>query len=428
MPAGNSASSVRAVVLVRLTFCGAAREVGRSAILLETGKRLMLDYGVKLGSRSEYPMPLQGSIDAYILSHAHLDHCGSSPMLYETANVPCFTTYPTEALSSLLIKDSMKISRLRGEHVPFSSFSLKKYESAFIPLGYRKPFQLSSDVRVTLLDAGHIPGSAMVEVYAEHKRVLYTGDFKLEPTRLHAGADLEEKVDILVMESTYSDEDHPERKQLEKQLVKEIRETIEQGGIALLPSFAVGRSQELLIVLSELLPDADVWLDGMSKTATQLISDYPSYIRDANALRKAMRNADWVETEAERRKATAKPGVIVSSAGMLDGGPAISYLLRLNERSKIILTGYQIEGTNARTLIETSTVEVDGIPTKIKLPVKYLDMSAHAGRSDLLKLVKKANPEKIFCIHGDACEAFAQELCGMGYEAYAPAMGKTFEV
>jgi len=413
---------------MRLHFLGAAREVGRSAILLETRKRIMLDYGVKLGQRSEYPMPAQGSLDAYVLSHAHLDHCGSSPTLYEHANIPCFTTYPTQALSSLLIKDSMKISRLRGEQVPFSSFSFKKYEQAFIPLGYRKPFQLTNDIRLTLLDAGHIPGSAMVELYSERKRVLYTGDLKLEPTRLHAGADIAEKVDILIMESTYSDTEHPDRAKLEKQLAKEIRGTIEQGGTALLPSFAVGRSQELLILLSELLPEADVWLDGMSKTATQIIADYPSYIRDANALRKAMRNAEWVETEAQRRKAVSEPGAIISSAGMLEGGPALSYLLRLNQNSKIILTGYQIEETNARMLLEKKKIDVDGIVTDINLPVEYLDMSAHAGRSDLLRLVKKTNPEKIFCIHGDACEAFAQELCGMGYEAYAPAMGNTFEV
>lgn len=396
--------------------------------MLESGKRIMLDCGVKLGARSEYPMPSQGHLDAYILTHAHLDHCGASPLLYEAANLPCFTTYPTQALSSLLIRDSMKIARLRGEPVPFSSFSFKKYESAFIPLSFRKPFQLTGDLRITLLDAGHIPGSAMAEIHSEHKRLLYTGDFKLEPTRLHSGADIEEKIDVLIIESTYSDTEHPERKSLERKLISEIKKTLDLGGITLLPSFAVGRSQELLIILSELLPEAEVWLDGMSKTATGIVADYPSYVRDANSLRKAIRNADFVETEAQRSKALSSPGVIVSSAGMLDGGPALSYLLRLPPRSKVILTGYQIEGTNARMLLEQKKVNVDGIITEIKTPVEYLDMSAHAGRSDLLKLIKKANPEKIFCVHGDACEAFAQELCGMGYEAYAPAMGKTFEV
>lgn len=413
---------------MKLHFLGGAREVGRSGILLEAGKRILLDYGVKLGGRTEYPMPLQGFLDAYVLSHAHLDHSGFAPVLYESANVPCFSTYPTLALSSLLIQDSLKIAKLREGRAPFAPFLLKKFEHAFIPLGYRKPFPMARDVTLTLTDAGHIPGSAITEIYAEHKRLVYTGDFKLEETRLHRGADLAEKVDVLLIESTYSEREHPPRRELERQLREEVKETLELGGNVLFPAFAVGRSQELLILMADLAPGAEVFIDGMSKTATQIVADYPSYVKDANALRRGMKNAEWVETEAQRKKALSKPSIVISSAGMLEGGPALSYLLRLNERSKVILTGYQVEGTNARRLCETRQVEVDGIATEIKTPIEYLDMSAHAGRGDLISFVKKANPEKVFCIHGDACEKFAEELCGMGFEAYAPALGKTFEV
>ena len=397
-------------------------------MLVEASKRVMLDCGVKLGTRTEYPMPFQGTLDAYVLSHAHLDHSGFSPSLYEHANIPCFATAPTFALSSLLLRDSLKIAKRNQEKPPFSPFLLRKFEHASIPLGYKKPFQLGRDASLTLLDAGHIPGAAIVELYSDRKRLVYTGDFKLEGTKLHKGADLSEKASVLITESTYFKGEHPDRKEVEHKLKESIRETLGKGGNVLFPSFAVGRSQELLILMAELVPEANVYLDGMSKTATEIVADFPSYLRDANALRKGMKNAEWVETESERRKALQKPSVIISSAGMLEGGPALSYLLRLNERSKIILTGYQIEGTNARKLWEKRVVDIDGIRTVVKVPVEYYDMSAHAGKRDLLKFVKRANPEKVFCVHGDACEEFAEELCGMGFSAYAPNMGNTFEV
>ena len=413
---------------MKLTFLGASREVGRSAILLESGKRILMDYGVKLGEHSSYPMPVQGFVDALILSHAHLDHSGYSPAIYRDINPPCFATPPTMALSSLLLNDSLKVARLRGEEEPFSSFLIKKLERAFIPLGYGKPFPLMKDLSITLFDAGHIPGASIVQIYAERKRFVYTGDFKIQATRLHSGAEPMEKVDVLVIESTYSDREHPDRKKLENKLVAEVKETIEDGGTVLFPSFAVGRSQELLILMAERLPDVNTYLDGMSKSATEIVAEYPSYVRDANALRKGIKNAEWVETDAQRQKAVSQPGVIISSAGMLEGGPALLYLLRLNQKSKIILTGYQVEGTNARSLLESGVVNIGGVPQNIRLPVEYLDMSAHAGRSDLLNFVKRANPEKIFCVHGDKCEAFAEELCNMGFEAYAPKMGNSFEV
>ena len=413
---------------MRLSFLGAAGEVGRSAVLLESDKRVLLDYGVKLGERVEYPMPVQGGISAYVPSHAHLDHCGFSPALFEHDAPPVFATYPTMALSSLLIKDSMKVTRIRGERMPYSTFSFRKFESSFIPLSYGKPFQLTNQTSITLHDAGHIPGAAIVDVRSQRRRVVYTGDFKLEETRLHRGADFVEKVDVLVMESTYSNREHPERKSLERKLVYEIRTTLESGGNVLLPSFAVGRSQELLILMADLLPDADVFLDGMSRAATRIIMDYPSYVKDAAALRRGARNARWVESDAHRRKALERPSVIISSAGMLEGGPALSYLLKLNPRSKVILTGYQIPGTNARMLVDERKVEVDGIVTEIDVPVEYLDMSAHAGRKELLEFVRRANPEKVFCVHGDWCEEFARELREMGYDAHAPKLGKSYEV
>ncbi|MDD5317271.1 MAG: MBL fold metallo-hydrolase [Candidatus ainarchaeum sp.] len=413
---------------MKLRFLGAAREVGRSGVLLDAGKRILFDYGMKVGEKNEFPLQAPSGIDAVVLSHAHLDHTGSSPALYEKANPPCFLTPPTADLASLLLKDSLKVCRLKGERAPFSQFHLKKMERAVIPLGYGRQFPLSRDSSLTFFDAGHVPGSAIAQVYSQHKRIVYTGDFKMEATRMHRGAEPVENCDVLVIESTYEDHDHPDRPKLEKRIAEEARETMDGGGSVLFPAFAVGRSQELLMLVDDLLPGAQAYIDGMSKTATEIAAAHPQYLRNAKALRKAMRDAEWVETDGQRRKAAEEPSVIISSAGMLEGGPALTYLLKLNERSKIILTGYQVEGTNARSLLEKKRVVIDNSQYEVTIPTEYLDMSAHAGRSDLLAFVKRANPEKVFCIHGDKCEEFAEALRGMGFDAKAPRLGDSFEL
>jgi len=415
--------------MMRLSFFGACREVGRSAVLLDAGKRILFDFGVKLGpQKNEYPLAPKPAPDAFVLSHAHLDHSGFAPSLYARANIPCFTTPPTAELCGLLLRDSLKVSRLKNEPEPYSLFQLKKLEQAFVPLAYGRQFPLSRDTSITMYDAGHVPGAAITSIYSQGKKVVYSGDFKMASTLLHAGAKPVAKADALVIESTYSGREHPDRAKLDRTIIAEVRKTLDVGGSVLFPAFALGRSQELLMLISQGVPGAHIFLDGMSRTATEIISRYPQFIRDAKALKKAMQRCTWVESESQRRKAVAEPSVIISSAGMLEGGPSLSYLIRLNAKSKIILTGYQVEGTNARTLLEKRYVEYEGTRYDVKIPVEFLDMSAHAGRTDLLEFVSRASPEKIFCIHGDSCEEFAEELNGMGFSAYAPRPGNSFDI
>lgn len=408
---------------MKTRFLGGVREVGRSAVMVEAGKRVMFDFGMKVGEKNEVPLPFHAGLDALVLSHAHLDHTGCAPALYGHDNPPCFVTPPTAELADLLLKDSLKVARLRGEKPAFTPFQLKRLEQAFIQLPFGKQFNLSRDSSLTFFDAGHVPGSAITQFYTQRKRIVYTGDFKMAPTRLHKGAEPVTDCDTLIIESTYADHDHPDRSRLEKQIAAEVRATLDIGGTVLFPAFALGRSQELLMLVDELLRGTKVYIDGMSKAATKIVSGYPQFIRSAKALSRAMRDAEWVESEAQRKKAASEPCVIISSAGMLEGGPALSYLLKLNDRSKIILTGYQVEGTNARTLIEKKRVVIDGVHYDVKIPVEYLDMSAHAGKGDLLSFVKRANPDKVFCVHGDKCEEFAAELRGMGFAAKAPKPG-----
>lgn len=413
---------------MKLTFLGGSQEVGRSAFLLEDEKRLLLEYGIKLHNRTQYPMPFQGFVNYVILSHAHLDHSGFIPAVYQYCSPPCIATYPTQALSALLVKDSMKVQKLKKQKVNFTTADFKKMLSSFIPLAYRQNFQLSKRMSMMFTDAGHIPGSTILSIQVGDRKVVYTGDFKLGETWMHKGAECIEECDVLIIESTYSDREHPDRKKLEEELYSEIISVLERGGNALLPCFAVGRSQEVIQLLRYFDGEIKIYLDGMAKTASQIILDYPSYIKNAKYLRSCLKTVEWVNSPGQRRKALSKPSVVVSPAGMLEGGPALRYALSLNQESEIILTGFQVPGTNGRMLLEQHKIKVDGVVHKVDTPVKYFDLSAHASRSDLLRFIEKASPEKIFCVHGETCDSFAEELRAKGYDAVAPKNGEWFVV
>jgi len=413
---------------MKLTFLGGSREVGRSAFLLEDEKRLLLEYGIKLHNRTEYPIPFQGFVDYVILSHAHLDHSGFVPAVYQYCSPPTIATYPTQALTALLVKDSMKVQKLKKQKIGFTTADFKKMLRNFLPLTYKQNFKISKNITMQFTDAGHIPGSTILTLHCEKKKVVYSGDFKLGETWMHKGAECVDNCDVLIIESTYSEKEHPNRKKLEEELYEEVISVLERGGNALLPCFAVGRSQEVIQLLRYFDGEIKIFLDGMAKTASEIILDYPSYIKNAKYLRSCLKTVEWVNSPGQRRKALSKPSVIVSPAGMLEGGPALKYLLSLNDESEIILTGFQVPGTNGRRLLEEKRIKVDGVVHNVKTPVKYFDLSAHASRSDLLQFVEKASPQKIFCVHGETCDSFAEELRSRGYDAVAPKNGESFVI
>jgi putative mRNA 3-end processing factor len=409
-------------LLMDISFLGGAGEVGRSGVLIDGEFKALLDYGIKIFRGTEYPLPVKGGLDAVIITHAHLDHSGFLPAIYDNYACPFFATFPTEALATILIQDSIKIQ----ERVPFRISSFKKAIKHFTPLEYNTGFEMDS-ARLTLHDAGHITGSSMVKLEMKKKSVLYTGDFKIEETRMEKGADVP-KCDVLITETTYSQREHPNRKELEKTLSQEVTKTLENGGNVLLPSFAVGRSQELLQILYSMNPDANVYLDGMAKGASEIVRQFPSFVKDFKKYTEALDWAEWVDSREQRAQALKKPSVIVTTAGMMEGGPVFQYLLNLNNKSKVIMTGYSVDNTNGWLLMNKGMVYVKGKPKKIETPVQYLDFSAHAGRSELLDLIKRADPERIFCVHGDHTSEFAEELKGMGLDATAPRIGEKFKI
>jgi putative mRNA 3-end processing factor len=404
-----------------INFLGGCREVGRSAILVDS---IVLDYGIKPSDPPEYP--LNGvSPKSVIISHGHLDHVGVAPnLMYYDPDI--YMTPPTRELSHILLKDSMNIMEIP----PYGKKEFMQFESNIAEVDYNEPFFLN-DWEILFLNAGHIPGSASVHL-SKDINILYTGDIKLEDTRLLESADIfYPETDILITESTYFGVEHPDRKDLEKTFVESVIDTLDRGGHAIIPAFAVGRSQEVLMILNKY--GITPYIDGMGKEVARILERYPKYIKNVKKLRRAIKNAIHVE-RGKREDVLKEPAAIVTTAGMLNGGPALFYISRLynDDRSKIILTGYQVEGTNGEMALERGTINLGTRTVKLKMAVEQYDFSAHADDKQLKELVKiaaKKGVETVFTVHGENTEAFAtwieEEL---GIEAYAPNNGDVYVI
>lgn len=417
---------------MKLDILGAAHEVGRSCFVASTDKQIMLDCGLKIHNKEIpqlYPMPPQNGVDACVISHAHLDHIGFLPSLFDNHSPQIIATPPTREIGELLLLDSAKIIIEEYGTLPYKRSSHSDAMGAFNTVGYGQTVHVGQ-TEITLQNAGHVPGSSTVLVEHKDKRLLYTGDFKLSDTQMHTSAEATKDVDLMVIESTYSNRDHPNRRDLEIQLAQMAKETIDNGGTLLLPAFAVGRTQELLSVMKTHAPNLPVWVDGMGVEASKIVSHYPSYVRDIKAYRRHLDEVNFVKGHKDRMKILEQPSVIISTAGMLQGGPAMQYLLSLNKNSQCVFSGYCVEGTNGHNLLNYGYVEKDGERMVPDVPISYLDFSAHAGRTELFDFVKQINPKKVVCVHGDdkVIDEFVEELRLEGFDAQGPVAGASIEV
>jgi putative mRNA 3-end processing factor len=420
------------IFMEEIKVYGAGQEVGRSCFIVQTDKKIMLDCGLKIHNKKDphlYPLYQGEQVDAVVISHAHLDHIGFLPYVFENNNPKVIATLPTRDIGELLLLDSAKIILSEYKKLPYKRQSHIKAIRSFLPTNY-KQIRNIGNTKIKLEDAGHIPGAATVLMEYKNKRILYSGDFKLSDTHLHAPAYKEKDVDVLIIESTYANREHPNREDLEVQLVQKAKEVLENNGHLLLPAFAVGRTQELLMVLKNQDRDIPIWIDGMGIEASKIILKYPQFIKNPKLFREYLKECRLVLNSKDRKKVLREPAVIISTAGMLQGGPALKYLASLNENSEIIFTGFCVEGTNGYNLQNYGYVEIDGQKYYPKVPVSYYDFSAHAGRNELFEFVDNANPSRIICIHGDEKVAndFAEELRIEGYDATAPKNGEILKI
>ena len=418
---------------LKLRFLGGTGEVGRSAILVEAGRAsILLDYGVMLNDEPGFPMHVPPrDVDGIIITHAHLDHSGAVPIFHIGRGVPVYATRLTFELTELLLQDFI---HLTGYYLPFEYIELQNMLSCANYVPYNKTFRIK-DVSITLLRAGHIPGSAQVLVEAEGKRLLYTGDVNPVNTRLLEGADLNYgELDAIIIESTYADEDHPNRLEQEREFVSRVKEVVEAGGTVLVPAFAVARAQEVACILRAHGFPYDVIMDGMARRVNVILMNNLRELRDPELYMSAMDDIILIRKKKDRKKFVKRPCVIISPAGMLKGGPAAYYAMRLagSPRNAIFLVSYQIPGTPGHELLENRIYVVDGKVQKVKAQVERFDFSSHAGRSDLHRMLSslKGSP-KVFVVHGAEgnCEKLASWARDeLGLEAFAPEAGSEFEL
>jgi putative mRNA 3-end processing factor len=415
--------------MLKIEFLGALACVGASGVLLDAGsEKILLDYGADVEETPPRPpLPVPSKIDAIVATHAHLDHVGSIPIVMKRNPVPVFGLPVTEELTELLLKDSLKlnieaIGDIEEAKLPFEEHDIQTTMKKFVKKNYHTPFKIRNS-QLTFFDAGHIPGSALVLIENLEKKILYTGNYNTIDTRLlkRAEENLPE-FDILITESTYSDRDHPDRKKTEREFIESVRHTIANEGVALISSFAVGRAQEILLVLDKYGIDFPVYMDGMAKKATTIINKYKKFLRQPDALDSALEKVKFVSKMTTRRKIVREPCAIITTSGMLNGGPIVPYIEMLysDERASLLLTGWQAKGSAGKILLETGRFPIKGKEVEVKMNVKRFDFSAHLGRKQLFEFIEKHNPQKIFCVHGDHTEEFAEELRQKGFDAVAP--------
>jgi len=433
---------------IRITGLGGFREVGRSALLVQTDESYVLvDFGVNIATLKdplkafphfdapEFRYVLdEGLLDAIIITHAHLDHCGMLPYLfrYKLFDGPIYTTPPTRDLMVLLQQDFIDIQKMNGVEPLYRPRDIKEVIKHTITLDYGEVRDIAPDIRLTLHNAGHILGSAIVHLHIGNglHNIAVTGDFKFIPTRLlEPAVSRFPRLETLVMESTYggSNDYQMPREEAEKRLIEIIHSTIKRGGKVLIPSMAVGRAQEIMMVLEEYARvggiDVPIYLDGMIWEATAIHTAYPEYL--SRNLREQILHEGYnpflnpifkpVANSRERQDIidSGEPAIIIATSGMLVGGPSVEYFKQLapDPKNSIIFVSYQAEGTLGRQvqrgLREIPMVGEDGRTevVQVNMEVHTIDgFSGHADRRELISYVARVRPrpERIITVHGES--------------------------
>ncbi|MEM3227361.1 MAG: MBL fold metallo-hydrolase [Candidatus Micrarchaeaceae archaeon] len=436
---------------MEISFLGGAGEVGRSCIMVKTKRsKILLDAGIKLGTVEERPKISAEEIrelSGVFITHAHLDHCGFLPHLYSAGyNKEVYATKPTIELLNVIIGDYLRISKPSG--VTKEGLGVMSKHQKIVD--YDKEFRFD-DLTIKFVSAGHILGSALISVSDGNNTLLYTGDINLANSKLLAGANLKGlKADTLIMESTYGAKSDvfPKRDEVVSKMVNSIKETIIAGGKVIIPTFAVGRGQEVLLLLDDYInsgriPKVQVYIDGMINRAMRIHRHNVIFCREE--LQKKILMSDYdpfkspnfvqVERRGERNRIASSDSssIIVTTSGMLVGGPALFYLSKLakDPLNKIILVGYQAEGTLGRALQDgANEIVINHAKIKVELKVEKYKMSAHADRQQLELLPKKIEGiRNIFIVHGEKSKsedlktAFERK-----YFATVPEIGQKFTI
>ncbi|MFX1417709.1 MAG: MBL fold metallo-hydrolase [Promethearchaeota archaeon] len=435
--------------MVKISFLGSCREIGRSGILVESksGSKCLLDYGIGFNNDNRLPYQIDDSnLKAIALTHSHIDHSGALPFIYKTCQVPLLTNTISLEIAELLIRDMIKISKFPYPF-GFRELDLMKQHSYFLENGNR--YRIEDNFYLTFIDAGHIPGSVSILLEVDDKRLFYSGDINTQKTNLIDSANYINvpELDALIIESTYALKEHPPRKLLEDKFVEKIIAVTENGGKVLIPAFGVARSQEALLILEKYNYTGKIFIDGLARKVSNIYLEYPEFIKDIKAFRRILKRTHFIKKKKDRIPVKKSSGVIISPSGMLKGGAAIDYIETIlnDPTSAIYLVGYQVEGSPGRGLLDNGIFEFKethkkknifkSLQIEAKCDYDYFDFSSHVDSRHLYEYIENLNFQNknhnnIFCVHGDnkSTTTLASELVKNGYNSVAPEIGEIYKI
>ncbi len=435
---------------VRITGLGGFSEVGRSSMILETAEtKILIDAGLNVGTREpgqmfpyfNVPEFDIAALDAVVVSHAHLDHSGLVPFLYKWGyRGPVYVNDATLSLMTLLQKDYIEVAERENKLVPYSQKDIKQMILHTITRRYGEVTDLSDDIRLTMTPAGHILGSSIMHLHVGDGQynLAIANDFKARRSRLLDRANTRfPRLETIIMEATYGGprDTMPRRDDAEIQLVKIINQTVKRGGKVLIPTMAVGRAQELMIVLAHhykrrQMVKVPVYLDGLIAEAVAIHSCHPeylsSYLQDQifNEGQNPFLSEIFRPVQQNERNSVLRggPAVILATSGMLSGGNSVDYFKKLAEdsRNSLVFVSYQPEGTLGRR-IASGVKEIRSIDEgrmnmlRVNMDIHQIDgFSGHSDRGEIMNFFRELSPkpEQVILMHGqrNKAQSLAQSL------------------
>ncbi len=453
--------------MINLHFLGGAMEIGGSCIYIKIGgKHILLDSGIRQ-SASKDPLPdfrtiqEQGGLDAIIVSHAHMDHTGTLPLIskaYPQARI--YMTAMTADLTRVLLYDSLKIMNSKEDEIPhYSEQDVLAMLNRIYPVGYQTPFPIFEQFTLTFYPAGHIAGAACTYLVTPDGSLFYSGDFSAFSQRTIEGIRIPKlRPDAAIVESTYGTRLHANRLVEERRLVDLVRTCVNEQKKILIPAFALGRAQEVLLILraaiqNQEIPAVPIYVDGMVRDINRMYTRNPTYLKHTLAKRILKGNEPFYTKEIQPVAPmqnrddllTGKgPLILLSSSGMLTGGPSAQYAARLApmENACIIITGYQDEESPGRQLLnlltepdlngQTRTLTLNGVTVPVKCRVEQVGLSAHGDKSEIMALLDRLSSRRVFLVHGsrEVIAELGTELTAQDYrrQVYLPECGQDYEI
>uniref|UniRef100_A0A8B9E937 Integrator complex subunit 11 n=1 Tax=Anser cygnoides TaxID=8845 RepID=A0A8B9E937_ANSCY len=451
-------------------------DVGRSCILVSiAGKNVMLDCGMHMGYNDDRRFPdfsyitqngrLTDFLDCVIISHFHLDHCGALPYFSEMVGYdgPIYMTHPTKAICPILLEDYRKITvDKKGETNFFTSQMIKDCMKKVVAVHLHQTVQVDEELEIKAYYAGHVLGAAMFQIKVGCESVVYTGDYNMTPDR-HLGAAWIDKCrpDLLITESTYATTIRDSKRCRERDFLKKVHETVERGGKVLIPVFALGRAQELCILLETFWERMNLkapiyFSTGLTEKANHYYKLFITWTNQKIRKTFVQRNMfEFKHIKAFDRAFADNPGpmVVFATPGMLHAGQSLQIFRKWagNEKNMVIMPGYCVQGTVGHKILSGQRkLEMEGrqivsspkwllidkacafhlllLQLEVKMQVEYMSFSAHADAKGIMQLIRQAEPRNVLLVHGEAKKMeFLKQKIEQEFHVscYMPANGET---